>query len=75
METLYFTWEEGPAVLDPVGDEDFGYFISPGNTDWTLATPGQVADFFVDGEKMSKTSFENKFGVIGKDLPELPAVT
>ena len=75
METLYFTWEEGPAVLDPVGDEDFGYFISPGNTDWTLATPSQVADFFVDGSKMSKTDFVKKFGEIGKDLPELPAVT
>ena len=59
METLYFTWEEGPAVLDPVGDEDFGYFISPGNSDWTLAEPSQVADFFVDGSKMSKTDFEN----------------
>jgi hypothetical protein len=75
MERLYFTWEEGPAVLDPVGDADFGYFISPGNSDWTLAEPSQVADFFVDGSKMSKTDFETKFGVIGKDLPELPAVT
>ena len=75
METLYFTWEEGPAVLEPVGDADFGYFISPGNDDWTIAEPSQVADFFVDGSKMSKTDFETKFGVIGKDLPELPAVT
>ncbi len=75
METLYFTWEEGPAVLEPVGDADFGYFISPGNDDWTIAEPSQVADFFVDGSKMSKTDFETKFGVIGKDLPELPPVT
>ena len=75
MEILFFTWEEGPAVLKPVRNGDRGYFISPGNTDWTLATPGQVADFFVDGSKMSKTDFEGKFGKIGKDLPMLPEVT
>ena len=62
METLYFTWEEGPAVLKPVGDADFGYFITPEGADWTLATPNQVADFFVDGAKMSKVAFEKAFG-------------
>ena len=75
MERLYFTWEEGPAVLDPVGDADFGFFISPGNADWTLAEPSQVADFFVDGLKMSESEFNNKFGGIGLELPELPDVT
>ena len=74
MERLYFTWEDGPAVLNPVGDGDFGYFISPGSVDWTLAMPSQVADFFVDGSKMSETDFEAKFGVIGKDLPEFPII-
>ena len=72
LETLYFTWEERPAVIQPVGDGDFGYCISPGNDDWTLATPQQVADFFIDGSKMSKSDFEIKFGVIGVDLPNLP---
>ena len=75
METLYFTWEEGPAVLKPIGDADFGYFLTSGSPDWTVAAPNQVVDFFVDGSKMSKTDFETKFGVIGKDLPELPEVT
>ena len=75
METLYFIWEEGPAVLKPVGDGDFGYFITPEGSDWTLATPHQVADFFVDGAKMSKAAFEKTFGMIGAELPELPAVT
>tara|TARA_B100000123_G_scaffold85294_1_gene61672 strand:- start:779 stop:1012 length:234 start_codon:yes stop_codon:yes gene_type:complete len=73
-ETLYFDWEEGPAVINPVEAGYLGFFISPGNSDWTLAEPSQVADFFVDGSKMSKTDFETKFGVIGKDLPELPPV-
>ena len=72
LETLYFIWEEGPAVIEPIGDGDFGYFISPGNNDWTLATPRQIADFFIDGLKMSKSDFEIKFGVIGADLPNLP---
>jgi len=74
MERLYFTWEKGPAVLNPVDDADFGFFISPENNNWTLAEPSQVADFFVDGSKMSKEDFESKFGVIGKELPEIPAV-
>ena len=71
LETLYFTWEERPPHK-PVGDGDFAYFISPGNDDWTLATPQQVADFYIDGTKMSKSDFEIKFGVIGVDLPNLP---
>ena len=74
-ETLYFSWEDGPAVINPVEAGYFGFFISPGNSDWTLAEPSQVAYFFVDGSKMSKTDFEIKFGIIGKDLPELPEVT
>ena len=71
----YFTWEEGPAVVEPVELGYLGFFILPGNSDWTLAEPSQFADFFVDGEEMSKADFERKFGVIGKDLPELPEVT
>ena len=51
METLFFAWEEGPAVLKPVRNGDRGYFISPSNTDWTLATPGQVADFLLTARK------------------------
>ena len=74
MERLYFTWEDGPAVIEPVGVGYEGYFISPGSVDWTLAMPSQVADFFVDGSKMSETDFEAKFGVIGKDLSELPII-
>ena len=73
MERLYFTWEEGPAVINPVEAGYPGFFISPGNSDWTPAYPNQVTDFFVDGSKMSETDFEAKFGVIGKDLPELPS--
>ena len=75
FDTFYFAWEDGPAVLAPVGDGDLGYFISPGKSDWTLAEPSQVADFFVDGSKISKDAFEKTFGVIGADLPELPAAT
>ena len=74
-ETLYFGWEDGPAVVNPTEAGYRGYFISPGGSDWTLAMPSQVADFFVDGSEMSKAAFEKTFGIIGADLPELPAVT
>ena len=74
MERLYFKWEDGPAVVDPVGKGYEGYFIAPGGAEWTLAMPSQVADFLIDGEKMSETDFEAKFGVVGKDLPEPPII-
>ncbi len=72
FDTLYFKWESGPAVLVPVGEGDLGYFIPPDDGNWRLATPSQIADFFVDGIKLSKSDFENTFGVIGESLPDLP---
>ena len=75
MERLYFTWEEGPAVIESYDDGKLGFFIAFDESDWSMATPRQVADFVLDGSKMSKEAFESKFGVIGADLPELPDVT
>ena len=75
MERLYFTWEEGPAVIESYDDGKDGFFIAENESDWSLATPKQFADFLLDGSKMLKEEFESKFGVIGADLPELPDVT
>ena len=75
-EMLYFSWESGPAVVTPEVDNSvFGFFISPEASEWEMATPLQISDFFIDGSRLEKTEFENMFGVIGTNLPDLPATT
>ena len=78
LETLYFSWERTPAVIVDVTPEKSAGFILPiteVELGWREATPDQVKDFFVDGSRLSKSEFEKTFGIIGADLPELPAVT
>ena len=49
-EMLYFSWESGPAVVTPEVDNSvFGFFISPEASEWEMATPLQISDFFIDG--------------------------
>jgi len=78
METLYFSWERSPSVVVTVDADKSKGFILPVLEEeggWREATPDQVKDFFVDGSRLSKSEFENMFGVIGDNLPELPALT
>ncbi len=77
METLYFSWERSPAVITGKENARFGYFIpvmEPA-VGWREATPDVVKDFFIDGSRLSKSEFENMFGVIGDNLPDLPEKT
>jgi len=78
METLYFSWEQSAAVLVNISpEEDKGYILPVLKEEggWIEATPDQVKDFFIDGSRISKSEFENMFGVIGDNLPDLPVVT
>jgi hypothetical protein len=78
METLYFSWENSAAVLVNISpEEDKGYILPVLKEEggWIEATPNQVKDFFIDGSRISKSEFENMFGVIGDNLPDLPALT
>ena len=78
METLYFSWENSAAVLVNISpEEDKGYILPVLKEEggWVEATPDQVKDFFIDGSRISKSEFENMFGVIGDNLPGLPVVT
>ena len=69
-ETLYFDWYDKPAIIVPVEHGDMSYFLNPKDSEWTLATPHQTADYFYRGIKLSKEEFEEKFGKFGKNLPE-----
>jgi hypothetical protein len=78
METLYFSWERSAAVIVPIDEARSKGFILPVLKEeggWIEATPDQVKDFFIDGSRISKSEFENMFGVIGDNLPDLPVVT
>ena len=78
METLYFSWEQSAAVLVNISPEEDKRYILPVLKEeggWVEATPDQVKDFFIDGSRISKSEFENMFGVIGDNLPDLPVVT
>ena len=73
METLYFSWERGPAVLVPSSEATLkGFFLKPSDNDWRPASGANVTDWYENGTKLSKSEFTQKFGVIGEDLPELP---
>ena len=77
MEILYFSWEQSAAVLVNISpEEDKGYILPVLKEEggWVEATPDQVKDFFIDGSRISKSEFENMFGVIGDNLPDLPVV-
>ena len=78
LDTLYFSWERSPAVIvDVTPEKSKGFTLPVSDTElgWREATPEQVKDFFVDGSRLSKSEFENMFGVIGDNLPDLPALT
>ena len=70
-ERLYFSWEGGPAVIEPVPEGELGFFHR--DDAWVLASPRQVFDFFVDGIELSEAEFKEKFGTIGGILPNLPS--
>jgi len=77
METLYFSWERSAAVITGNEDNRTGFILPVLKEEdgWREATPNQVKDFFIDGSRISKSEFENMFGVIGDNLPDLPVVT
>ena len=70
LDTLYFAWEQGPAVVESVPEGKLGFFIK--GDSWMSASPAQVADFVLDGVQLSETEFNDRFGTIGGTLPDLP---
>lgn len=69
----YFDWEGVPALL-VARDEDsnYGFYLPEDSDMWENATGANVLDWYKDGEKLSQSRFENKFGVVGEDLPVIP---
>ena len=73
MEIEYFfAWENVPALIGRVEDFARPLFLSDDEKSWTAASGEQMVDFFEDGTKLSQEDFEEEFGIIGVDLPDLP---
>jgi len=74
METLYFSWQRGPAVIAPNSDESgyLAFFMKPEDKDWSPAGMGKISDWYENGSTLSKSEFEDMFGTIGGSLPNLP---
>ena len=74
--TKYFEWEAGPAVIAQPHGADYvnGFYIKYDDefNTWQSADGPQIADFYIDGNRLSQSEFEAKFGIIGQDLPDLP---
>ena len=68
----YWRYESRPAVLVDYGDDSVGgFYLQEGSADWEKVTEWDVVQWFKDGGKLSQSDFENLFGKIGIDLPQL----
>ena len=70
---MYFTWGEGPVLLDSTCKSDLGYFLTSGSVNWIVAAPSQVDDLFVASSKFLKMILRKSLPNL-KALPELPEV-
>jgi hypothetical protein len=76
MSTIdsYWKYENRPAVLVDYGDDSVGgFYLQEGAIAWEKVTEWDVVQWFKDGGKLSHSDFENLFGKIGVDLPDLPS--
>jgi hypothetical protein len=70
--THYFEWQGEPAVVGEVSSTGSGgYYLVDNN--WKVAMAITILELFNVADQLSKQKFEKTFGVIGKDLPALPA--
>jgi len=75
MSTIdsYWKYEDRPAVLVDYGDDSCGgFYLEKEALNWKPVTEWDVVQWFKDGGELSQSEFEESFGMIGIDLPNLP---
>ena len=71
---MYFAWNYTCAIMCDYQEEGVtrAFYIDDTTGKWKIASGGQYGDIGVDGAHLTIDEFEEKFGVIGKDLPSIP---
>ncbi len=70
--THYFEWQGEPAVVGEVSSTSSGGYYLVDNK-WKVAMGVTILELFNVADQLNKQEFEKTFGVIGKDIPALPA--
>ena len=70
--THYCEWQGEPAVVGEVSSTGSGGYYLVDNK-WKVAMGVTILELFNVADQLSKQEFESMFGVIGKDIPALPA--
>jgi hypothetical protein len=75
MSTIdsYWKYENRPGIIVEYEDDCVGgFYLQQGALGWEEMTEWDIVQWFKDGGKLSKSEFEELFGEIGVDLPNLP---
>ncbi len=69
----YWNYENRPGIIVEYEDDCVGgFYLQQGAVVWEKVTEWDVVQWFKDGGKLSKSEFEELFGKVGVDIPNLP---
>jgi hypothetical protein len=69
----YWKYENRPGIIVEYEDDCVGgFYLQQGALEWEEMTEWDVLQWFKGGGKLSKSEFEELFGKVGVDIPDLP---
>ena len=69
----YWNYENRPGIIVEYEDDCVGgFYLQQGAVVWEKVTEWDVVQWFKDGGKLSQSEFEELFGKVGVDIPNLP---
>jgi len=71
---MYLSWNYTCAIMCEYPEEDVSraFYLDTDNNEWVIASGGQYGDIGENGGLLKIDEFEERFGVIGEDLPSIP---
>ncbi len=68
-----FTYENRPGVLVEHDTENLrGFYLAEDESDWESVTEWEVVQWYKESGQITQARFEELFGKIGVDLPQIP---